>query len=77
MSPDSESKPTWLGFVRVKDLDDSIERALAAGGEVLFAPEEGVERDIAVIADPFGAPVGLMTWTFEDDEAKAEEWPQQ
>jgi len=61
----------------VEDLDDSIERALAAGGEVLLAPEEGVERDIAVIADPFGAPVGLMTWTFEEEEGKTEEGPQQ
>jgi predicted enzyme related to lactoylglutathione lyase len=76
LSPESEAKPTWLGFVRVADLEAALEKARAAGGEVLYAPEdEDLKGDLAIIADPFGAPVGLLKWTFEGDEAEAEPQP--
>jgi predicted enzyme related to lactoylglutathione lyase len=75
LSPESESKPTWLGFVRVEDLGAALEKASAAGGEVLYAPQDdGLEGELAIIADPFGAPVGLLKWTFEE-EAEAEPQP--
>jgi len=73
LSPESEAKPTWLGFVRVADLDAAVEKASAAGGEVLYAPEdEELKGELAIVADPFGAPVGLLKWTFEGEEAEEE-----
>jgi hypothetical protein len=76
LSPESESKPTWLGFVRVEDVDAALEKARAAGGEVLYAPQDdGLKGELAIIADPFGAPVGLLKWTFEEED-EAEEEPQ-
>lgn len=62
----SGAKPTWIGFVRVEDLDASLAKAAAAGGEVLLAPTGGGGRgDLAIVADPLGAPIGLMEWSYD------------
>jgi predicted enzyme related to lactoylglutathione lyase len=56
--------PHWLNFVRVADASDAATRAIALGGSVLVPPR--VDRHggkIAVIADPAGAPFGVMEWT--------------
>jgi predicted enzyme related to lactoylglutathione lyase len=59
----SHGHPHWLNFVRVDDATAAADKAVALGGKVLVAPyaeEEGVR--LAVIADPQGAPLGLMEW---------------
>jgi predicted enzyme related to lactoylglutathione lyase len=58
--------PHWLNFVRVTDAADAAARAVALGARVLVEPR--IDRHggkIAVIADPSGAPVGLMEWSDE------------
>jgi predicted enzyme related to lactoylglutathione lyase len=60
----------WLNFVRVTDAQQASAQAVALGGRVLVEPF--VDRHgghIAVIADPYGAPVGLMEWTAADSQA--------
>jgi len=70
----SDSKPTWLGFVRVEKLEAILEKVRAAGGEVLYDPEnDGNNGDLAIIADPFGAPVGLMRWIYDDEDSAEQE----
>jgi predicted enzyme related to lactoylglutathione lyase len=59
--------PHWLNFVRVDDAAAMTARAVAAGGRVLVAPH--VDRhggQMAIIADPSGAPFGVMEWTDTD-----------
>jgi uncharacterized protein len=59
----------WLNFVRVADATEAATRAVALGGSVLVAPR--VDRHggrFAVIADPAGAPFGVMEW--KDDDSK-------
>jgi predicted enzyme related to lactoylglutathione lyase len=65
--------PYWLGFVRVADVDEAAARAVSLGGRVVVPPH--MDRHggkIAVIADPGGAPLGLMEWsqTAEPGSAK-------
>lgn len=46
----------WLGHVRVEDVDETVRRAEAAGGKILFGPHDMPEVGrFAVIADPQGA----------------------
>ena len=62
--------PHWLDFVRVIDTQQATAQAVALGGRVLVEPY--VDRHgghVAVIADPYGAPVGLMEWTAADSQA--------
>ena len=64
-------RPHWLNFVRVESAADTSAKAVSLGGRVLVAPY--VDRhggNIAVIADPAGAPLGLLEWS--DTDSKVE-----
>ena len=57
-------QPHWLHFVRVTDAADTTRKAVAAGGRVLVEPR--IDRHgehLAVLADPSGAPFGVMEWS--------------
>jgi predicted enzyme related to lactoylglutathione lyase len=57
-------QPSWLPFVRVKNLGESLALAKELGGKVLLGPRpELLEGRVAVIADPTGAAIGLMEWS--------------
>jgi len=61
--------PHWLNFVHVEDAVKMAEKVVALGGRVLVEPR--IDRDggkIAVVADPLGAPFGLLEWP--DTESK-------
>ena len=56
--------PHWLGFVRVRDVASVASRAVALGGQVLLEPRPDRHGgQLAIIADPIGAPIGLMEWS--------------
>jgi predicted enzyme related to lactoylglutathione lyase len=61
----------WLNFVRVDDASATAARAVALGGAILVAPR--LDRHgghIALLADPYGAPFGIMEWTTSDTIAE-------
>lgn len=62
--PDREdSKPGWLGVIRVSNLDDTLARVPRFGGEVIVAPHgASFGSRFAVIADPTGGAVGLVEY---------------
>jgi predicted enzyme related to lactoylglutathione lyase len=65
-------RPHWLDFVRVSDASEMATKAVALGGRVLVEPR--VDRHggrLAVIADPAGAPFGVMEWTASDSHEEA------
>ena len=63
----SETVPTWLGYVRVADVGAAITKAEELGGSVLLPPtEERLGGDMAIIADPEGTPIGLLRWTYPE-----------
>jgi predicted enzyme related to lactoylglutathione lyase len=59
--------PHWLNFVRVTNAADAAKRAVALGGRVLVEPR--IDRhggQLAVLADPSGAPFGVLEWSGTD-----------
>jgi len=62
--PDQEgAKPGWLGVVRVANLDETIARVPALGGEVIVAPDEAaLGSRFALISDPTGGTVGVVEY---------------
>jgi predicted enzyme related to lactoylglutathione lyase len=63
--------PHWLNFVRVDSTADAVAKVVQGGGRVLVEPH--VDRHgglVSVVADPAGAPFGLMEWT--DSDSKVE-----
>lgn len=59
----SRGRTRWLGFVRVDDVARAASKAQSLGARVLVEPRTDRHGGrLAVIADPAGAPVGLMEW---------------
>jgi len=61
--------PRWLNYVRVEDAVKMTAKVVALGGRVLVEPR--IDRHggkVAVVADPSGAPFGLLEWP--DTESK-------
>ncbi len=55
--------PHWLNYVRVEDVVKTAARVVALGGRMLVEPR--LDRQggkVAVVADPLGAPFGLLEW---------------
>lgn len=61
------AKPTWLFYIGVDDVDATIEKLKANGGNVLMPAWDipGIGR-IAMAADPQGAPFYVMRGSSED-----------
>jgi len=54
--------PWWVTFyTRVPDLDAAIAKARALGSRLLVAPTRHGDRVFAVVSDPEGHPVGLVS----------------
>jgi predicted enzyme related to lactoylglutathione lyase len=65
-STNASAQPTWLPFVRVKNVGESVARARQLGGQELIAPKPDLfEGKVAVIADPTGAAIGLLEWSHD------------
>jgi len=56
-------KARWVPTIRVSDLEETMTKAKALGGEVLVSPhKELVNGDVALIADNTGALVIIQRW---------------
>lgn len=57
-------RSTWLPFVRVKDVGETVRKTKELGGQVLIEPKpQLLDGGAAVIADPTGAAMGLLQWS--------------
>ncbi len=64
LSKREDVNPTWLPYVRVKSVSETVGKAKELGGSVLVEPKpEVLDGKIAVLADPTGAAVGVMEWS--------------
>jgi len=54
------ARPTWLGYLRVKDVDGSVSAIVADGGKLLMAGTDLPVGRIAMVADPLGTPFYVM-----------------
>jgi predicted enzyme related to lactoylglutathione lyase len=63
----SSGRPRWINYIRVADASKAVERAVALGGRVLVQPRDDRHGGkVAVVADPQGAPFGLLEWPDTD-----------
>jgi predicted enzyme related to lactoylglutathione lyase len=63
---------SWLGYVQVTDIPATLQRVEELGGSIVFAPSpEVLDGRLAVIKDPSGAYLGLVTWDYPDDNMEA------
>jgi len=65
----SNIHPHWLNYIRVDDVAATVAKLVTLGGRVLVQPR--LDRhggNVAVVADPLGAPFGLLEWTDTDSK---------
>jgi predicted enzyme related to lactoylglutathione lyase len=61
-------QPTWLPFVRVENIAESIRKAEKLGGKVIvFRRDDLLDGRVAVLADPTGAAIGILEWQPENN----------
>jgi hypothetical protein len=67
-----DGKPSWLGVIRVADLDQTLAKVAGLGGEILVAPHS-VEfgSRFAIILDPTGGTIGLVQYIESANPAKS------
>ncbi len=69
LPPGPDVHPHWLNYLRVEDAVKAAAKVVALGGRVLLAPR--VDRHggmVAIVADPLGAPFGLLEWKDTDSK---------
>ncbi|MGO9066165.1 MAG: VOC family protein [Myxococcaceae bacterium] len=65
----SDFHPYWLNYVRVRDAVQTAAKVVELGGRVLVEPRADRHGGmLAVVADPSGAPFGLLEW--QDSRSK-------
>ena len=59
---------TWLPYIRVGDLRQTLARIERAGGRLVVPPSPTVRNGkVAVFLDPLGAALAIAQWTDEND----------
>ncbi|NJD32374.1 MAG: VOC family protein [Gammaproteobacteria bacterium] len=53
---------TWVPYIRVASVSDTVARASAAGARVLMQPARMHGTNVAILADPTGAPFAVAEW---------------
>ena len=61
-TPDSALPAVWIPYVRVDDVSAMVSRARTLGARVLVPPQPHHRSQVAVLADPMGAPFALANW---------------
>jgi uncharacterized protein len=61
---------TWVPYIRVKSVADTVAKARTAGGAVVMEPTAAHGTSVALLLDPTGAPVAVAEWTAPRKEVK-------
>ena len=67
---DQKYPTTWVPYLRVKSVADTVSSASAAGAKIVMQPTQMHGTAVAIIVDPTGAPVALAEWPATSKEAK-------
>jgi predicted enzyme related to lactoylglutathione lyase len=67
---DQKYPTTWVPYLRVKSVADTVASASAAGAKIVMQPTRMHGTTVAIIVDPTGAPVAVAEWPATSKEAK-------
>jgi predicted enzyme related to lactoylglutathione lyase len=70
MRKEAKVPSTWVPYVRVASVADTVARALEAGGSVVRQPMEAHGTVVALLLDPTGAPFAVAEWSKGGEVAK-------
>jgi predicted enzyme related to lactoylglutathione lyase len=70
MPKQSRVPTTWLPYIRVRNVAETVAAATAAGGRIMMQPRQMHGTSMAILVDPTGAPFAVAEWTGRAREAK-------
>lgn len=70
MPKPGKSPTTWVPYIRVKSVPETVASASAAGGRVVMQPQPLHGTSVAILVDPTGAPFAVAEWAARAREAK-------
>jgi len=60
------NRSAWVPYVRVADVEATLERVVEGGGFAIVAPDEAIlDGNVAVFVDPNGAVMGIVKWDYD------------
>ncbi len=64
---DYEGRSTWLSFVRVENVQATLDKATSLGGSIFLAPNKNyLDGKMAIILDVMGAPIAIMEYEYKE-----------
>ena len=62
----SANRSAWVPYVRVNDVQATLDRAVEGGGFVIVAPDPLLlDGNLGIFVDPNGAVTGVITWDYD------------
>ena len=61
--PKDANRSGWLPYIKVKDVNATLQKVEAAGGVVMVAPDKALfDGNLAIFADSLGGIMGIIKW---------------
>lgn len=61
------NRSAWVPYVRVADVDATLEKVVAGGGFAIIPPDERLlNGNVAVFVDPNGGVTGIVKWDYQE-----------
>ena len=65
------NRSAWVPYVRVEDVDATMEKVLAGGGFAIVPSDERLlDGNLAIFVDPNGGVTGIVKWEFEEEASE-------
>jgi len=72
VAADEEANRTaWVPYIRVEDIDATLNRVVTGGGFAIVPPDERVlDGNLAIFVDPNGGVTGIVKWDYTEESAQ-------
>ena len=65
------NRSAWVPYIRVADVEATLEKVIAGGGFTIVAPDENVhDGNLAVFVDPNGGVTGIVKYEYAEESAQ-------
>jgi predicted enzyme related to lactoylglutathione lyase len=65
------NRSAWVPYVRVEDVEATLEKVVAGGGFTIVAPDENLhDGNVAVFVDPNGGVTGIVRYEYAEEASQ-------
>ena len=65
------NRSAWVPYVRVEDVEATLEKVIAGGGFTIVAPDENLhDGNVAVFVDPNGGVTGIVRYEYAEEASQ-------